>query len=122
MVDGLLAQVTDSMTYALTMGDSMRKCGIDPSERPVCVHVLMPHVGLFDDLLGLFVDAIDDEEDNDDYDLNLDKSDIDLAMRRKFFELGNMFPANRGFELVLIATNTILDTSNLGTVQSKLRP
>ena len=110
------------MTYALTLGDAMRKCGIEPSQRPVCVHVLMPHVGLFDDLIGLFVDALGRREVDDQDEIKLDQDDIDLAMKRKFFELANMFPGNKGFELVLIATDTVLDTANLGTVQPKLRP
>lgn len=54
--------------------------------------------------------------------IKLDQADIDLAMKRKFLELTNMFPNNRGFELVFIAADTVLDTSRLACVTHKLRP
>lgn len=66
IIDGLLAAVTDSMTYSLTIGNTLVKLGINPCVRPVCIHCL---------------------HSTNDFNLN----SIDL-IKKQFYELCNMFP------------------------------
>lgn len=95
LVDGLLAAVTDSITYALTIGNCLIKTGINPNIKPVCVHLLHPPNELIDDLDCLNA---------------ADQLEIDRSIKKKFYELCNMFPLNKGIEIVFI---TLKQTNNL---------
>ena len=66
IIDGLLAAVTDSMTYSLTIGNTLVKIGINPCVRPVCIHCL-----------------------HSTNDFNLQNIDL---IKKQFYELCNMFP------------------------------
>ncbi len=105
LVDGLLASVTDSMTFALTIGDALIKSGIDPNIKPICIHLVSPPNELLEDFVYFY---------------NKGQSDVENIIKRKFYELCNMFPYNRGFEIVFIASNTVIDSSNQLTDWSKM--
>ncbi len=92
LVDGLLAAVTDSMSYALTIGEALTKTSVNPSLKPICIHLLHPPQDILSDLL------------------NLDVNNVEETVKSKFYELINMFPFNKGFEIVLISSNTIVDS------------
>ena len=107
LVDGLLATITDTMTFALTIGDAIAKIGINPSAKPICIHLLHPSKELINDLVYIL-----NSQPNDFNAQNIDKTEIENSVKRKFYELCNMFPYNKGFEIVLISTNTILDLNS----------
>ena len=92
LVDGLLAAITDSMSYALTIGEALVKTNVNPSMKPVCIHLLHPPQDILSDLL------------------NMDVNNVEETVKSKFYELINMFPFNKGFEIVLISSNTIVDS------------
>jgi hypothetical protein len=48
LVDGLLAAITDSMTYSLTIGNALVKVGVNPCVKPICIHCLQPPNEVFD--------------------------------------------------------------------------
>lgn len=104
LVDGLLASVTDSMTYSLSIGNSLIKLNIDPSKKPICIHLLNPPNDLLDDLIQL--------NKANRCDNLLEQSEIDKTAKKRFYELCNMFPSNNGFEIVLIFSSTIADENN----------
>ena len=89
LVDGLLAAVTDSMSYALTIGDALTKTGVNPTLKPVCIHLLHPPHDLLSELGHL--ESLDHVEE---------------TLKSKFYELVNMFPYNKGFEIVFISSNS----------------
>lgn len=93
LVDGLLSAVTDSITYALTIGNFLIKSGINPNIKPVCIHLLHPPSDLID------FDFLSNDLER------LDQLEIDLIIKKKFYELCNMFPLNKGIELVFISVD-----------------
>lgn len=104
LVDGLLAAVTDSITYALTIGNCLVKTGINPNLKPVCIHLLHPPSELIDDL-EYILNSVDSSELYD----RVDQLEIDRAIKKKFYELCNMFPMNKGIEIVFISNVTLID-------------
>ena len=116
LIDGLLAAVTDSITYALTIGNSLLKLGVDPNLKPVCIHLLHPPNELIEDLAYL----IQSTYGSDDTALtsstiyeSIDRASVDQIIKKKFHELTNMFPLNKGIEIVFISTNTLVDKTSL---------
>jgi hypothetical protein len=97
LVDGILARVTDTMTYALTIGDCLLKAGMSPNLKPMCIHVIYPPEDLIEDLVNFFELAAmgnpDEENSEKVFSNRLDQ----------FYELVNMFPNNCGFDFVFIA-------------------
>ena len=105
LVDGLLAAVTDSMTYSLTIGNALIKLNINPANKPICIHLLNPPNELVEELATLFKQQSEENV--------LDQFEIDHTVKKRFYELCNMFPMNKGFEIVFISTATVLDTVSL---------
>ena len=108
LVDGLLSSITDSMTYALTIGDGLIKTGLNPSTKPICIHIIHPPTDIFDDLANLISSLNNINEIS-----MIDQTELDNTLKNKFYELCNMFPYNKGFELVFISPNTILENVNI---------
>lgn len=106
LTDGLLAKITDSMTYSLTIGQALRRSDVNPGNKPICVHVLYPANELFNDLIELFVKCVENFDQ-----VNLNQTDIDAVIRKQFSELVNMFRHNKGIELVFISDETCIETS-----------
>ncbi len=103
LADGLLAAVTDSITYALTIGNALKSLGVDPSQEPVCIHLLQPPIELLDELAFLI------QSNSETAPESLDQTAIDQAVRKRFYELTNMFEGSRGIEIVFISTETVLE-------------
>ena len=95
LVDGLLARVTDCMTYALTVGDALLNRGISPNLKPICIHLIYPPEDLIEDVVNFFELAAMTSN------ANIEKTFSNRL--DQFYELVNMFPNNNGFEIVFIA-------------------
>lgn len=123
LVDGLLAAVTDAMTYALTIGNSLKRVNIDPGEKPVCIHLLHPPNDLTEDLTFLIQSMFNsnslDQISTGLVKEHIDHSSVNQSVKKRFHELINMYPKNKGFEIVLISNHTFLDKCN-GVDWSKL--
>ena len=89
LVDGLLAAITDSMSYALSIGEALLKTNTRPALKPVCIHLLHPPKDI----------------------LSVELGHLEESLKAKFYELTNMFPFNKGFEIVLISSDTSVDWS-----------
>lgn len=108
LVDGLLSAVTDSMTYALTIGNSLKKVGIDPNTKPACIHLLHPPNELIEDLSFLIQSTFENSEQLSSQMVTeaIDNYLINKTIKKKFYELTNMFPDNKGIEIVFISMDT----------------
>ncbi|CAF0925540.1 unnamed protein product [Didymodactylos carnosus] len=84
-IDGLLAAVTDIITYPITIGKTFQQFNINAVSKALVIHIIHSH--------GL------DQ-------LNYDK------IEKQFQELINMFPNNKGIEIILIAPDIADDTGN----------
>jgi hypothetical protein len=115
LVDGLLAAVTDSITYALSIGDCLIKTGINPNLKPVCIHLLHPPYELIDDL-DYFFSCLEPAELYE----RLDKLEINLNIKKKFYELCNMFPLNKGIEIVFISSVSMFKQNEFSFDWSKV--
>lgn len=99
VLDGILARVTQIMSFPITIGSCLKNLNISPDLKPLCIHILYPPMELFDDLVANFI--------------NGDLQDLDFCVKKKFHEILNMFPqCNNSIEFVLISTNCYLNTAN----------
>ncbi len=99
LIDGFLAKVTDSFTYAMTIGDTLLKMKVSHpcGDHPLCIHLIYPPDDLMQDLVLFFEQASAAQLNEHDDSFGFNSLD-------QFYELLNMFPENRkGFELVFIA-------------------
>lgn len=103
--------MTDSITYALTIGKSLRNIRIDANSQPVCIHLLHPPGELFEDLCFLIQSNFTNVEHATTARCleTIEQSDIDRSIKKRFHELTNMFQHNKGIEVVFISTATLLD-------------
>ncbi|CAF0898004.1 unnamed protein product [Adineta steineri] len=100
-VDGLLAAVTDLLTHVLTIGKAVVYFGLRPNIRPLTIHILNGFNKI--DLIGN------------------DQSSSNLPIR--FHELLNMFPDNKGVELVIVIGDDDQDDTDQSSVpHAKLKP
>ncbi|CAF2346479.1 unnamed protein product [Rotaria sp. Silwood2] len=100
-IDGLLAAVTDLLTHVLTIGKAVVYFGLQPNIRPLVIHILSGFNKI--DLVGN------------------NQSSPNLPAR--FHELLNMFPDNKGVELVIvIGDDNQDDTDDSSIPHAKLKP
>lgn len=112
LIDGMLARVTDTMTYALTIADTMKRLQINPDSKPICIHLIYPPEELVEDLINFYEQAAASPGDS----IHQGSSNrLD-----QLYELVNIFPANHGFELVFIADISHYD--NLGHLLEATSP
>ncbi|RNA17815.1 MSS51 mitochondrial [Brachionus plicatilis] len=99
ILDGILARVTQIMSFPITIGSTLKSLNISPESKPLCIHILYPPQELFDDLVANFVSG--------------QTEDLDFCVKKKFYEILNMFPeSGNSIEFVLISTNCYLNTAN----------
>ena len=99
VLDGILARITQIMSFPITIGSCLKKMNLSPDSKPLCVHILYPPHELFNDLVANYI--------------NEDLEDLDFCVKKKFYEILNMFPeSNNSIEFVLISTNSYLNTAN----------
>ncbi|CAF0935422.1 unnamed protein product [Rotaria sp. Silwood1] len=100
-VDGLLAAVTDLLTHVLTIGKAVVYFSLQPNIHPLVIHILSGF------------NKIDLVPNN--------QSTPNLPAR--FHELLNMFPDNKGVELVIVIGDDHQDdTDNSSIPHAKLKP
>ena len=125
-MDGLLAAVTDSITYALTIGSSLRRLRIDATAQPLCIHLLHPPAELFEDLCFLIHSKCGGGGGGGEpvttarVLATLDQAAIDRSLKKRLHELTNMFANHQGIELVLISPHTLLDKKLAATDWAQL--
>ncbi|CAF4879543.1 unnamed protein product, partial [Rotaria socialis] len=100
-VDGLLAAVTDLLTNVLTIGKAIVSFGLQPNIRPLVIHILSGFNK---------IDLVDRNQ-----------SSSNLPVR--FHELLNMFPDNKGVELVIVIGDDDQDDTDYSSLpHAKLKP
>ncbi|CAF4320814.1 unnamed protein product [Didymodactylos carnosus] len=85
VIDGLLAAVTDIITYPITVGKTFLQFNISPVVKSLVIHIISSH--------GLNCTSYD-------------------KIEKQFQELINMFPNNKGIEIILITSDITDDTEN----------
>ncbi|CAF1444108.1 unnamed protein product, partial [Adineta ricciae] len=100
-VDGLLAAVTDLLTHALTIGKAVISFGLRPHCRSIVIHILNGFNK---------IDLVSN-----------DQSSSNLPAR--FHELLNMFPDNKGVELLIVIGDDDQDDTDQSSIpHAKLKP